>query len=607
MAGIQRQKVPGPPLHLVVGARAYLDEAEVIVMLVKNVDELLVEFTGSRKQRWTSAVHLRSYKNAASERQIKPVAESDEAQEAKALAWTQALQRIERSTAPKDTMLETARELGVSLKTVRRHLAVYRDNPTPAAQLPGLPGPQLGSTRLGRTQESLIANAIKTVYALPERPTIQHVHAQVSQLCAAAGVRAPSYKAIRARLKRDVDMSIRLKRLGTHRAESDYKPGPTGIRPEHPLDIVQIDHAWVDVVVVHPENRKPIGRPWITVAIDVNSRCILGYYLGFEMPNQTHVGLCLDHACNPKGEWLKALGSAAPYPMFGVMRAIHWDNGKTFQAKGVRIQCERNGIEVNSRPVRKPRFGAYIERYIGTLMRALHLLPGTTFSNTKERGDYKSENNATMTLRELELWIVEEIAKYHNSEHRGLNGATPAYVWQEYWKDGAGNVRLPPMVGDPRDFYIGFLPSVERLVQTDGVSVSGVRYWDPALTPLIRSGAPQRFHFDQRDLSKVYLADQLGYIDIPIIDRSIGAFSAYELKQAKRELREKAHVSGSKDAVFEAMTRQREIEKEAASKSKAARRSQSKRAGAGIAPPAITSVEVDYSAAPPTSHFDWDY
>lgn len=607
MAGIQRQHVPGPPLHLVVGARAYLDEAAVIVRLVKSVDELLVEFTGSRKQRWISATQLRSYIHTPAERQIKPVAASDEDEEARALAWTQALKKIEKSYDPKATKLQVAQEMGVSLRTVRRHLALYRHNPAPAAQLPSLPGPQLGSTRLNRTQESLIANAIKTVFALPERPTIQHVHAHVSRLSDAAGVRAPSCKAIRARLKRDVDMSIRLKRLGAHRAESDFKPGPTGIRPEHPLDIVQIDHARVDVVVVHPENRKAIGRPWITIGIDVNSRCILGYYLGFEVPNQTAVGLCLDHACNPKGDWLKALGSAANYPMFGLMRSIHWDNGKTFQAKGVRIQCERNGIEVNSRPVRKPRFGAYIERYIGTLMRSLHLLPGTTFSNTKERGDYKSEDNATMTLRELELWIVEEIVKYHHSEHRGLNGTTPAYVWQEYWKDSAGNTRLPPMVGNPRDFYIGFLPSVERLVQTDGVSIAGVRYWDHALTPLIGSGEPQRFHFDQRDLSKIYLADRMGFIDIPIIDRSIGAFSAYELKQAKRELREKTQATGSKKAVFEAMARQREIEKEAAAKSKTARRSQSKRAAAAMAPPTVESLEVDYTQAPPTSHFDWEF
>jgi putative transposase len=34
------------------------------------------------------------------------------------------------------------------------------------------------------------------------------------------------------------------------------------------LDIVQIDHTKLDIIVVDREQRLPIGRPWITLAID---------------------------------------------------------------------------------------------------------------------------------------------------------------------------------------------------------------------------------------------------------------------------------------------------------------------------------------------------
>jgi len=30
------------------------------------------------------------------------------------------------------------------------------------------------------------------------------------------------------------------------------------------MDLVQIDHTPVDVIVVDRENRQPIGRPWLT-------------------------------------------------------------------------------------------------------------------------------------------------------------------------------------------------------------------------------------------------------------------------------------------------------------------------------------------------------
>ena len=51
--------------------------------------------------------------------------------------------------------------------------------------------------------------------------------------------------------------------------------------------------------------------------------------------------------------------------------------------------------------------GAHIERLLGTLLRGLHELPGATFSNPGERGNYDSQARAVMTLGELERWLTE--------------------------------------------------------------------------------------------------------------------------------------------------------------------------------------------------------
>lgn len=49
-------------------------------------------------------------------------------------------------------------------------------------------------------------------------------------------------------------------------------------------------------------------------------------------------------------------------------------------------------------------------------MGAVHLLPGTTFSNVMIRGDYDAVGRAAFTLRELEKWIAIEIAgEYHQT------------------------------------------------------------------------------------------------------------------------------------------------------------------------------------------------
>ena len=51
--------------------------------------------------------------------------------------------------------------------------------------------------------------------------------------------------------------------------------------------------------------------------------------------------------------------------------------------------------------------GGHIERLLGTLLRALHELPGATFSNPQQRGSYDSEARAVMTLGQLERWLTE--------------------------------------------------------------------------------------------------------------------------------------------------------------------------------------------------------
>ncbi|EFI86817.1 hypothetical protein HMPREF9551_04233, partial [Escherichia coli MS 196-1] len=62
-----------------------------------------------------------------------------------------------------------------------------------------------------------------------------------------------------------------------------------------------------------------------------------------------------------------------------------------------------------------------MERIIGTAMQMIHdELPGTTFSNPDQRGDYDSENKAALTLRELERWLTLAVGTYHGSVHNGL-------------------------------------------------------------------------------------------------------------------------------------------------------------------------------------------
>lgn len=56
-------------------------------------------------------------------------------------------------------------------------------------------------------------------------------------------------------------------------------------RADYALQIVQIDHTPVDVFVVDAVHCRPIQSPWLTLAIDLASRMVAGFYPNLEAPS----------------------------------------------------------------------------------------------------------------------------------------------------------------------------------------------------------------------------------------------------------------------------------------------------------------------------------
>ena len=141
-------------------------------------------------------------------------------------------------------------------------------------------------------------------------------------------------------------------------------------------------------------------------------------------------------------------------------------------------------------------------------MGAVHLLPGTTFSNVKIKGDYDSEDRATFTLRELEKWIALEIVgKYHQRIHASLL-RPPLAVWRE--RQGEVDFDLPP---DRMAFWTSFLPGDRRRLLKDGIHLEKIRYWSDALSRDVGRGAvspARRFLLASRNSFDQLLIQALG-------------------------------------------------------------------------------------------------
>lgn len=191
-------------------------------------------------------------------------------------------------------------------------------------------------------------------------------------------------------------------------------------------------------------------------------------------------------------------------------------------------------------------------------MGAIHLLPGTTFSNVADKGDYPSEKTAALTLAELEIFIALQIAGvYHQSVHSALH-RSPIQAWNEEIAQRSQPLRQPV---NPTEFFFDFLPGERRLIRRDGIRLFGIRYWDNYLSPLAgRSHEPVVVKYDPRNLSRVYLRDEVGgYWPIPYRDLSLPPISLWEHRDAMKRLREDGRRGVDERLLFSTILEQRKL------------------------------------------------
>ena len=140
-----------------------------------------------------------------------------------------------------------------------------------------------GNPRISSEIETIIKTAIETEYLTVQRKSVQKVCIEVKRLCISSGLKPPHDNTIRSRIKRLSPQLKTAKRQGKQAANELYMPLEGSFpNANFPLAVVEIDHTKLDIILVDDIHRRPIGRPWITVAIDVFSRMITGFYVSFD-------------------------------------------------------------------------------------------------------------------------------------------------------------------------------------------------------------------------------------------------------------------------------------------------------------------------------------
>ncbi|WP_291423077.1 Mu transposase C-terminal domain-containing protein [Deinococcus sp.] len=492
----------------------------------------------------------------------------------------------------------------ISVSTLYRWEAVYRRSDSVDA----LVRPQRSDRNRNRTSEeveALIERVINAYFLTRERPTQQSAYQRLRDDIDRANrsrvgetpLQTPHFATFRRRLL-DISAERRVSRrygpkAGTLR-QLIISAYPGAISPH---SVAQIDHTPIDLILVDQRLRQPLGRAFLTLIMDVYSRMVLGFSIGFEAPSSYGVGMAISQAILPKRGWLvtrqqevdaaladlrRQLGKTSEeaslkleWPCWGKPDKLFMDNAREFDGKMLHWALDKHGIVHEFRPVGRPKYGGHIERLLGTFSKEIQSLPGSTFSNTQARGDYDAEGRAVMTLDAFETWLTAYIlGVYHRKVHSEL-GVTPLEAWKNGLTKGTADA---PARGHP-ELIMGdeaerlrrdFLPSFERTVTPAGVTFEGVTYVGEALArhlPPAKVGRNVKrrkvtVHYDPWDMSGVLFLDPDLDTYFPLRSRQLDfpGLTLWELRAARRFARKNRMRADDDLAIMQAYRVMREVQ-----------------------------------------------
>jgi len=289
--------------------------------------------------------------------------------------------------------------------------------------------------------EALIAKYAEEIYLGQRRASAGEVQRAVALAVAEENkrripserLREPSLRTVQSRMARLYAFDVSMARTGPRATKSKYGDSVAARLTERILEVVEIDHTPIDLWVVN-EQGGLAGKPMLTLLLDRYSRCVLGLFLSLTGHGVDSVFGALRHALLPKTYLRKRYPEVqGTWPCYGRFTTLLADNGSELVGKSLESAAFDLRINFELCGSMTPNDKPHIERFFYTFNhRFIHTLKGTSLARVSAREGEQLQNDACLTLAELErvihVWIVDV---YHARPHEGLDGRTPADVWAE--------------------------------------------------------------------------------------------------------------------------------------------------------------------------------
>jgi len=484
---------------------------------------------------------------------------------------------------------ELAEKHNVHWTTIYRKIRKYDETSSPASLVPKTHNRGgKGQHRIELAVEDIIRLHFEEIFKTKKvditKLSIVSLYRDIKAKCKSLKLKNPAWGTIDDRLEKFFLEKKLERKHGRKKVSRRVTAEGTFPNARFPLDVVQIDHTPLDIILVDEEYREAIGRAILSIAIDVFSRIILGFSISLDHPSIFSVGQLLTHCILPKDSFLDKLGVDAKWDFFGMMRTINMDNAGEFRSEEFIPFQNEYLVEISWRPIGGPEYGGHIERLAKTLNDKIHDEPGSTFSDINTRGDYDSEGNACYTVDEIERWLTHLITRiYHEETHSALSMSPRLKYEMGILGDENTNtigIGLPDIVEDQERLELFLLPSEERTIQRQGVELDKILYFHDILRHWVgkkdENGKACKYMFKRnpRDISQLYFFDpnRQEYFAIPYRDLTRPPISLWDLEASKKRCKEKGINGPDEQQIFDAYADLREIREESLTKTKRARR-----------------------------------
>lgn len=264
--------------------------------------------------------------------------------------------------------------------------------------------------RLSDLQASLMRSVFNEHWVNNKATNYSACHRFLESACLLEDVKPPSLPTLIDFIKKNqTDKSVRSrygKRITYQQSQwVDVLYADTPTHGSRPFQSVHIDHTQIDIEVISRKTGAPLGRPWLSIAIDAYTRRVVGLYLTFDPPSYVSVMMVVRDMVR-RFERLPEM--------------IVTDNGRDFMSTAFEHFLMLMGVHLRFRPAGQPRHGAVLERIFGSLhSQYIHNLAGNTKLTKNVRtltGTHLPAKLAQWTLQDLYYGIQHWATEYYDEE-----------------------------------------------------------------------------------------------------------------------------------------------------------------------------------------------